>query len=61
MLTTNHLLCEDEIKSALGIPSEVDTFALMPIGYPRDKFGPVRRKALSEIAMRDRWGNPWAG
>jgi hypothetical protein len=59
VLTTNHVLCEEEIKSILGIPAEVDTFALMPIGYPRDKFGPVRRKPLSEVAMRDRWADRW--
>lgn len=61
VLTTNHLLCEEEIKSAIGIPAEVDTFALMPIGYPRDKFGPVRRKPVNEVAMHDRWNNPWQG
>ena len=59
VLTTNHLLCEDEIKAALGIPDEINTYALMPIGYPTGKFGPVRRKPLTEIAIHDRWGNPW--
>ena len=33
----------------------------MPIGYPRDKPGGIRRKPLSEVATRDRWGNPMAG
>jgi hypothetical protein len=27
----------------LGLPADVDTFALMPIGYPLDKFGPLTR------------------
>jgi nitroreductase len=59
VLTTNHILCEAEIKTFLGIPDEIDTFALMPIGYPRDKFGPVKRKPLAEVAMLNRWGNAW--
>ena len=59
VLTTNHLLCEDEVKAALGIQDDVNTYALMPIGYPIGKFGPVRRKPLTEVAVHDRWGNPW--
>ena len=51
----------EEVKAIVNLPPEVSTFALMPIGYPRDKFGPVRRKPLSAVAIRDRWGNPWQG
>ncbi len=61
VLTTNHLLFENELKAALGIPEEVDTFALMPIGYPVDKFGPLRRKPLTEVAIHNKWGTPWSG
>jgi nitroreductase len=61
VVTTNHILLEDEMKAALGLPDDVRTYALMPIGYPRDKFGPMRRKPLSEVAICDRWGNPWQG
>jgi hypothetical protein len=34
---------------------------MMPIGYPHDKFGPVRRRPVSEVAHADRWGNAWPG
>jgi nitroreductase len=61
VLTTNHLLCEEEVKTIIGLPDDIETFALMPVGYPLGKFGPVRRKPLSEVAIRDRWGNPWQG
>ncbi|HEX4209523.1 MAG TPA: nitroreductase family protein [Candidatus Binataceae bacterium] len=61
VLTTNHTLCEDEINDVLGLPDDVETFALLPVGYPRDKFGGVRRKPLSEVVIRDRGGNPWPG
>ncbi len=59
VLTTLHAILEDEVKAALEIPREVETWALMPIGYPVDKFGPVKRKPINEIAFQDRWGNPW--
>jgi nitroreductase len=61
VLTTNHILCEEEMKAVLELPPDVETFALMPIGYPVNKFGPVQRKPLSDVAVRDRWGNPWTG
>jgi nitroreductase len=56
VLTTNHTIAEEEIKQVLNLPSEYRTFALMPIGYPERNFGPVRRRALSEVAMLDRYG-----
>ena len=35
LITTNHIRCEDEVKALLGLPPDVSTYALMPIGYPR--------------------------
>jgi nitroreductase len=55
-LTTNHLLFEDEVKKALGLPPEYRTFALLPIGYPVNNFGPVKRKPLSEVVALDEFG-----
>jgi nitroreductase len=54
-ITTNHIRCEDEVKALLGIPEDVDTFALMPIGWPLDNFGPLTRRPLAEIVHTDRW------
>lgn len=59
-LTTVHLLYEDELKSVLGIPAEMDTFALVPLGYPRDRFGPLRRRPVEEVTYLDSWGEPFA-
>jgi nitroreductase len=59
VITTNHMLYEDEVRQLLEIPGDVNTYALMPIGYPIDKFGPVVRKPLNEVARADRWTNPW--
>jgi nitroreductase len=61
VLTTNHLRCEREVETVLGLPGDVSTYALMPIGYPEDRFGPVRRRPLAEVAHADRWGNAWTG
>jgi nitroreductase len=59
LITTNHIRYEDEFKAVLGIPADVDTYALMPIGYPEGKFGPVTRRPLAEVAYADRWSQPW--
>jgi nitroreductase len=60
VLTTNHLRCEAEVKALLGIPDDVDTYALMPIGWPLGKHGPVVRRPLPEIAFADGWGPDFA-
>ncbi len=59
VLTTNHVILEAEVKRVLGLPDEVRTFALMPIGYTDDKFGGVKRRPLNEVAVLDRFGAPW--
>jgi nitroreductase len=61
VLTTNHTIAENEIKEVLGLPPEVRTFALMPIGYPERSFGPVKRRPLVEVAMIDHYGSPLNG
>jgi nitroreductase len=59
-ITTNHIRCEDEVRSLIGLPRDFDTFAMMPIGWPIDSFGPLTRRPLSEVAHADGWGRPWA-
>jgi nitroreductase len=58
-ITTNHLRCENEVRALLGLPDDVDTFAMMPIGWPVDAFGLLSRKPLAEVVHADRWGNAW--
>ena len=60
-ITTNHIRCEDEVKAVLGIPDDVQTFAMMPIGYPRGKFGPLTRRPIVEVARVDHWSHFWPG
>ncbi len=59
-ITTNHIRLEREVKALLGIPEDVHTFAMMPIGYPLGRFGPLTRKPVAEVARRDRWDGAWA-
>jgi nitroreductase len=57
-LTTVSSLYEDELKPILQLPADVSTYALIPIGYPRGKFGPVQRLPVEEVTCVDRWGTP---
>ena len=59
VLTTNHVVLEAEVKRVLDLPEDVRTFGLMPIGYTDDKFGGVKRRPLSEVALHERFGNRW--
>ena len=61
VLTTRHRRFEDEIKQLLGIPADVVTAALLPIGFPAEgsRYGPTRRRPLEEVAFGERWGNSW--
>jgi nitroreductase len=61
LMTTNHILYEDDIRLALGLPDDVFTFALMPIGYPVDKPGPLSRRPITEVTFSERWGQAWTG
>ena len=60
-LTTRHLLYAKETEAALGLPEGVHSYAILPMGYPMGRFGPVGRGALNEFVYGDRWGQPWAG
>ncbi|SDU22426.1 nitroreductase family protein [Gordonia westfalica] len=54
-MTTWHLMLEQEFKAVLGIPRRVKTFAIIPIGWPRGRFGPVTRYDPETVIHRDRW------
>src|SRR5262245_17734237 len=60
-LTTRHLFYEKETEAALGLPPGVHSYAIIPIGYPQGKFGPVRRGPLPKVVYQDRWGQAWDG
>ena len=58
VLTTLHRRYEKEIKHLLGIPDNVDTAALLPIGYPsgEESYGPSKRKPVNKVSYNEKWG-----
>jgi nitroreductase len=59
LITTNHILYEDDVSTILSLPDDVFTFALMPIGFPIGKYGPLARRSVSEVTFAERWGETW--
>jgi len=59
-LTSRHLRYEEEVEAALGLPKGVHSYAILPIGYPMGRFGPVGRGTLSDFVYEDSWGKPYS-
>ena len=57
-LTTVHRLQEDQVREVLGIPADVNTWALIPVGYPTGKWGEAKRRPVREVTYWDTWRNP---
>jgi nitroreductase len=55
-LTTSHLCNEQKVKALLGIPDDVNTYCLIPVGYPLGRWGDAPRRPVEELAYRDEWG-----
>jgi nitroreductase len=60
-LTTLYLSFEKQAEAALGLPADWHSYALLPLGYPVGRFGPVRRVALADVVFEDRWDQPYQG
>ncbi len=60
-LTTRHINYEKEVDAAMGIPPGYHSYAILPIGYPMGRFGPVGRGPLSDVVYLDGWGKPYPG
>lgn len=54
-MTIWHLFREADFRRALGVPAEYGIYALVPMGYPLGRFGPVRRRPVDEVLHWDRW------
>lgn len=54
-LTTVHLLKEQEVRDVLGIPEDVKTFAMIPVGYPLGRWGEAARRPVEEVTYWDEW------
>ena len=60
-LTNRHMFFQKDVDKALGLPEGVHSYAILPIGYPMGKFGPVKRAALKDVVYQDKWGQPYGG
>ncbi len=51
-----------EVAALLGIPEALTILAILPFGYPAQAkgLGRKKRKALAEVAHRERFGQPFA-
>ena len=58
-LTKMYLQFEKEAEAALGLQPRVHSYALLRIGCPMGRFGPVRRIALADVVYEDRWGHTY--
>jgi nitroreductase len=54
-LTTWHVMFEHEFKAILGIPRHVHTYAIIPVGWPAGRFGPISRRPAAESIHWERW------
>ncbi|MGE3601125.1 MAG: nitroreductase family protein, partial [Dehalococcoidia bacterium] len=52
-LTTIHRVKQDEVRAMLGIPPEVETAALVPLGYPKGRWGVASRRPLEQVVFAD--------
>lgn len=55
-LTGMHRENEAAVKQLLGIPEEIATFAIIPLGYPLGRWGEAPRRPVEETTHWDRWG-----
>ncbi len=57
VMTTFQTMVEQELREILGMPENAVAVAMLPLGYPDVKFGPVKRKPLEEVTYFNSWGN----
>lgn len=55
VLTTIVCAREPDMRAILGFPESWGVHALVPLGWPKGRHGPLRRAPLDDMVMRDRW------
>ena len=58
-LTTRHTMFAKEVDAAFGLPEGVQSYAILPIGWPMGKFGPTGRGKMSLFVYGDKYAEPW--
>ena len=59
LTTSRGKLKEQQLKDFLGVPENVNIDAVIPLGYPAVKLGKNKRKPVSEVAYREKFGQGW--
>ncbi len=44
-------------RRALGLPWSISPCAVIPLGWPKGKYGPTTRRPVGEVVSLDRYGN----
>jgi nitroreductase len=44
-------------RRTLGLPRQVTPVAVVPLGWPRGRYGPTTRRPVTEVTHLDRYGN----
>lgn len=57
-LTTVHRQKEAEVRAVLGIPDDVITWAMIPVGYPTGRWAEATRRPTTEVAYWNAWKTP---
>jgi len=58
-LTARHMVYQKEVDAIFALPEGIMSFAIVPIGYPMGRFGPVNRGPLADVVHLDRWGQQY--
>ncbi len=53
--TTMHMTAEPVVRDVLGLPDDIKIAAMIPMGWPDAKFGPVKRRPLEDFVHRNHW------
>jgi nitroreductase len=56
-LTTLPLWSYIAVRRILGLPWTVEPVALIPVGWPKGRYGPTSRKPAGKVVHVDRYGN----
>lgn len=54
-----NLPMRDDLYELLGIPENNQLYALLPVGYPTDRQGPLNRKPVKTVVYDGTFGTPW--
>lgn len=60
VLTTSRAkIKEGELRPMLNLPEDMAIYAIIPMGWPVKRIGKNRRRPVSEVAFRERFGDAW--